>query len=81
MFLLGNPLFCDCNIRPLNHFLKKYVNLPENLNGIKCANPNHLKNKPLFEVPDNYLNCIDYNKTLNNEEYDILPDLRFREIF
>ncbi|XP_031640244.1 protein artichoke [Contarinia nasturtii] len=78
LHISGNPLRCDCNIRPLKQFYQTVLNKPKSYSDIICRAPDVLSNKHLEEIDDESLNCI--NKTINNDLYAI-PDLKFREIF
>ncbi|XP_055377992.1 toll-like receptor 3 [Condylostylus longicornis] len=85
-----NPINCDCKLRPLQHFiLKKFENSKPLLN-IECESPQHLTMTKLKDISDEQLQCIGENvqnsdnntndKQMEND-YSLLTDIEFREIF
>lgn len=85
LYFEGNPLKCDCNIRPLTHFLATMTYPADFYQNIKCAAPKHIEGYHLYDAPDEYLNCMDnVTKTQINSaegnDFDILPDIRFRDV-
>lgn len=82
--LLGNPLICDCFVRPLRRYFASRLTLQPFYTAITCAGPPYVSNMRLHELPENRLNCpINVNTTRLMEgqsgDYDITPDLKFRE--
>lgn len=75
----GNPLRCDCNIRPLVHFYQNQLSAPKSFKDIICHSPDALSNKPLHEIFEDNLNCNNAKK-FTNGDIDIIPDLSFGEI-
>lgn len=83
--LKNNPLHCDCKLRPLNHYFTQFVTIPNVYKEIRCDAPKFLANQELYEIADDYLNCADDKvKKLQTMatafDFDILPDIRFRQI-
>lgn len=75
----GNPLRCDCNIRPFTHFYQSQLNAPKSFKDIICHSPDALANKPLHEIFDDNLNCNNATKYANSET-DVVSDLNFGKI-
>lgn len=79
----GNPLTCSCEIRPLQHYLSSQSSPPALYEDLVCAHPKHLTGVSLKSVEDKQLTCSDIEKDSIPEfthEYEILPDIRFRDI-
>lgn len=79
----GNPLHCDCKVRPLQHFLWELNHLNHDQQSIYCQTPNFNENQTLVLVPDESLECI--GKEIDNDQeefwkYQKLPDVRFRDV-
>lgn len=79
----GNPVDCDCRIRPLKHYLDSLLDLevPDKIASVVCEKPPILQLKTLAEVADDNLNCADRNRTADGSAFDVFPDLIFRDIF
>lgn len=80
----GNPLVCNCEIRSLKHFLLAMESPPEQYSQLICKEPKHVVDHTLLEVEDRQLTCSEIEKSdieEFNHEYEILPDLRIRDIF
>lgn len=76
---LGNPLKCDCHVRPLVHFYRAVQSLPRSFTDIICSSPIPLAGKFLYEVMDENLSCMNFHKH-DNDDLNIMPDLIFRDI-
>lgn len=78
----GNPLDCTCEIRPIKHFLQTLTEPPLEFANLECFTPVHISGQLLTQVPDDQLHCVTGVNATGpvGEDYDILPDLRFREI-
>lgn len=80
----GNPLICDCSIRPYKHYLYTLTEIPEYYKNVNCYQPKFIAGQSLADVREDYLNCDrKENRTLifSGRDYDPLPDIRFRSIF
>lgn len=82
-----NRLHCDCRLRPLNHYFTQFVELPDMYRGVTCDTPDFLRDQKLYEIADDYLNCIDDSGQLREAsnisaafDFDVLPDIRFRQV-
>jgi hypothetical protein len=85
LIFAGNPLNCDCFVRPLKRYLDGELFVGALYKSIKCAGPPYLSGQTLFELPDDRLNCptnVNTSRIMETQpgEYDITPDLRFREL-
>ncbi|XP_063905507.1 protein artichoke isoform X1 [Zophobas morio] len=85
VYFEGNPLNCDCFLRPLKRHFDTQLFLAPFYKSIKCAGPPYLSGQTLFELPDDRLNCptnVNTSRIMETQpgEYDIMPDLRFREL-
>lgn len=77
----GNPLNCDCHIRPLFHFYRTVMDLPMSYTNIICNAPELAANRPLHEINDDNLICTNSTESMIIPDLDVLPDLIFQEIF
>jgi Leucine-rich repeat (LRR) protein len=80
----GNPLTCNCEIRALKHYLLEHASPPEQYSDLVCKQPKHVANLKLRDVRDQQLTCSELEKSniaFMNHDYEVLPDIRFREIF
>lgn len=81
LHIQGNPIECNCQMRPLKHYLDTLVNVPEIFENVTCHKPSILNGKQFTEISDDNLNCIDQNSTSDGSAFDVYPDLIFRDIF
>lgn len=80
----GNPLVCNCEIQSLKHFLLASESPPEQYTQLICKAPRHVDGNTLQGVDDRQLTCSDIEKSNIqefNHDYEILPDIRLRDIF
>ncbi|XP_055589039.1 toll-like receptor 13, partial [Uranotaenia lowii] len=73
----GNPLQCDCYSRPLYNYLRTLPSIRPEYEAIRCAEPSTTAGMPLIGVSDELLSCVPASDL---EIYQLLPDLRFREV-
>lgn len=79
----GNPLTCNCELRPLKHFLLGQPSPARQYLDLICSHPRHVSGTTLENVEDKQLTCTDAEKSNIeefNHEYEVLPDIRFRDI-
>lgn len=82
----GNPLYCDCKVRPLQHYLWEQNHLDDDQMGIRCQAPKFNENQTLYTAMDESLQCIGQgNETVQGSDQDYwdfekLPDVRFRDV-
>ncbi|XP_018333196.1 toll-like receptor 7 isoform X1 [Agrilus planipennis] len=79
----GNPLICNCFVRPINRILKKQLTVAWYYKEIVCRKPHHLYGRPLFEVEDERLICSDIENGINSTRQqkdvtNLVPDIEFR---
>ncbi|XP_059226145.1 protein artichoke [Stomoxys calcitrans] len=80
--LRDNPLHCNCAARPLKHYTLQLTKLTEDLKNVMCETPSLNKNKYLYQVEDEALQCTqeDEEAMYQGLEYQKLSDVRFRDI-
>lgn len=70
IFLKGNPIYCNCHIRPLKEWAT--------VGGVKllgaCAGPPHLSDEPLQAVSSLDLRCRSSTEALEDEEEEEKED-------
>ncbi|GLH16030.1 Protein artichoke [Gryllus bimaculatus] len=85
----GNPLQCDCRIRPILRWFSEKGSVPEEWSNVRCSEPDHLAGLAIPEVPEPRLSCSDKPISVlpstgipedNGIEYDPAPDVRFRKV-
>ncbi|CAG9858326.1 unnamed protein product [Phyllotreta striolata] len=85
VYFEGNKLHCDCFLRPLvRHFHNQLV-VKQLYKTILCETPSFLHNQTLYDLTEERLNCpVNVNTTQLKSripgDYDVLPDLKFREL-
>ena len=65
-----NPIYCDCNARALQRWLKEKAieaTLYDDLTEVRCAAPDLLAGKLLAELPDEELTCEGRTTTTTTE--------------
>lgn len=77
-FFLGNPLTCDCLIRPLNRWLRFQLDVPFDWPDVKCSSPGQLENERLYNLTEDALTCSG-KYPVQDEKYEIGSDIEFRE--
>lgn len=79
----GNPLNCNCEIQPLKQILLGQEFPSANYTQLTCTQPQQLAGVKLGDVDDRQLVCgadEKANIVEFNHEYEILPDIRLRDI-
>lgn len=79
----GNPLNCNCEIQPLKQILSAQEFPSSNYTQLVCSHPQQLSGIRLGDVDDRQLVCgADDRANIEefNHEYEILPDIRIRDI-
>ncbi|CAL7941377.1 unnamed protein product [Xylocopa violacea] len=77
--LYGNPLHCDCYVRPLKRWLGTYTEVPKEWANVTCEGPHFLAHKRLTEVTEDLTGCGE-SEVNEYEEFDITPDVKYRNI-
>ncbi|XP_014218318.1 toll-like receptor Tollo [Copidosoma floridanum] len=75
----GNPLHCDCYVRPLRRWLDTFTEIPMHWASVKCANPNYVADLLLQDVSELLMSCPNKD-IMKNPKYDISPDVKYRDI-
>ncbi|XP_076653280.1 insulin like growth factor binding protein acid labile subunit convoluted [Halictus rubicundus] len=75
----GNPLHCDCYARPLKRWLNTHTEIPEEWRNVTCQSPNFLIGKPISDITEDLMGCGD-REVKEYPEYDITPDVKYRDI-
>ncbi|CAG9813618.1 unnamed protein product [Phaedon cochleariae] len=85
VYFEGNRLQCDCFLRPLSRHFNSQLVLKPFYKTITCLGPPYLANHTLYDLPEERLNCpVNANISKFKEnmpgDYEILSDLKFREL-
>lgn len=78
--LPGNPLTCNCLLRPVAYWLSSVGRLDGRALGwdsARCARPAFLANRTLGSVLEEQLICEDSEEASN---FRLNPDVQFREV-
>ena len=70
-----NPIYCDCNARSLQRWLKEKTSedtLYADLTEVRCAAPDVLAGKLLADLPDEELTCDPKQTTTTTTEYEFM---------
>ncbi|KRT84170.1 hypothetical protein AMK59_2417, partial [Oryctes borbonicus] len=84
VYLEGNPINCDCFVRPFKRYLSGQLKIKELYKTLKCINPPHLRKEAIFITDEDRLNCpanVNTTRLMHNQpgDYDVTPDLTYRE--
>lgn len=86
LYFAGNPLHCDCRIRPLSQYLRTLTDPPAFYKDVECATPKLFEGVRLYETHDEYFSCDLRDDVTNSQNgsvhaFDRQPDLRFRDVY
>ncbi|KDR19221.1 protein artichoke isoform X2 [Zootermopsis nevadensis] len=73
----GNPLSCDCEVRPLRQWLASQVAPDPEWGALQCSAPQFLEGKPLVMVPEDRMTC---DAGRDGPRFEINPDVKFRDV-
>lgn len=79
-YLIGNPLVCDCQLRPVSYWLASVGRVQgraEPWDQVVCAEPAGLENRPVGSLIEQQLICEDSRDAV---KFKISPDIKFRDI-
>ncbi|XP_017761511.1 PREDICTED: toll-like receptor Tollo [Eufriesea mexicana] len=76
----GNPMHCDCHARPLKRWLATHTEIPKEWSKVSCESPHFLNHKSLSEVTEDLMGCGDREPKDYPDEFDITPDVKYRNI-
>lgn len=75
----GNPIFCDCRLRPLKFWLTgENTSVP--WDDVFCTGPPLLAGQALSDVDSQSLSCGRDNDRLDTTKYSIVTDIIFRQV-
>lgn len=75
-----NPFQCSCVSRPLRHWLGVQAATLPWWGAVRCAEPQFLAGQALVDVPEDRLTCDPADPASKDPDFDISPDLKFREV-
>lgn len=75
---LGNPINCDCHVRPLRRFADQFGQVPEFLKSIVCSSPTSTEGQLLIDVEETLLIC--QNEVEAGKQLEINPDIKYRKV-
>ncbi|KAJ1526791.1 hypothetical protein ONE63_008362 [Megalurothrips usitatus] len=75
-----NPFQCSCVSRPLRHWLGVQAATLPWWGAVRCAEPQFLAGQALVDVAEDRLTCEVTDPASKDPDFDISPDLKFREI-
>ncbi|XP_034243002.1 chaoptin, partial [Thrips palmi] len=75
-----NPFQCSCVSRPLRHWLGVQATTLPWWGAVRCAEPQFLAGQALVDVAEDRLVCDPADPASKDPDFDISPDLKFREI-
>ncbi|XP_048514607.1 chaoptin isoform X2 [Athalia rosae] len=75
----GNPLHCDCYVRPLRRWMSSLTEIPKSWRDVKCSTPFFVADKPVNEVTEDLMVCGE-REVLDDPAYDITPDVKYRTL-
>lgn len=86
VLLEGNPIRCDCRLRPLQFWLNG-LDRPNPWDQVYCSTPSLLAGQSLAQVPDESLPCgsrkdaaAGLDQSLDRAKYAIVKDVVFRQV-
>ncbi|XP_014224866.1 protein artichoke [Trichogramma pretiosum] len=75
----GNPLHCDCYVRPLRRWFDTFTEIPAEWTNIECASPSYVADLRLSDISEVLLSCSD-TEVLEDPRYDLTPDVKYRDL-
>ena len=80
MNISGNPVKCNCLLRPVAYWLTSVGRVSgrgANWDSARCSTPNFLKDRAIGSVLEEQLICEDSSDAAN---FRLNPDVKFREV-
>jgi hypothetical protein len=74
---VGNPVNCDCELRPLRQWLASQVAPDPEWGELLCSSPQFLEGQSVAVVSENRMTC---DTVRDDPRFEIRPDLTFRDI-
>ncbi|XP_011503472.1 PREDICTED: chaoptin [Ceratosolen solmsi marchali] len=75
----GNPLHCNCLVRPLRRWLDTFTEIPKDWTNLKCMSPSYIAHMQLWGVSEMLMNCSDID-ILKDPKYDVSSDVKYRDL-
>ncbi|XP_017884489.2 toll-like receptor 3 [Ceratina calcarata] len=75
----GNPLHCDCYVRPLKRWLSTFTEIPKEWTNVSCESPRFVSAKRLSEVTEDLMGCGEREES-EHPEFGITPDVKYRNV-
>lgn len=72
-------MHCDCHARPLKRWLNAQTEIPTEWSNVTCESPNYLARKLISEITEDLMSCNERD-TQEKSEFDITPDVKYRNI-
>lgn len=76
---IGNPLHCDCYVRPLRRWLASLTDIPAAWRDLKCSSPSFVADTPIGEVTEDLMVCGE-REIQEDANLDITPDVKYRSL-
>ncbi|XP_043466037.1 toll-like receptor 3 [Leptopilina heterotoma] len=76
---IGNPLYCDCHVRPLKRWLNTFTEIPQEWEEMICSGPGFIENHFLSEITEDLMTCGEKDIS-EDSKLDITPDIEYREL-
>lgn len=77
--ILGNPILCNCNLRPLLRWLGSQLNVSMEWKNTVCVDYESSANRTLFGMSEQEIRC-DAISLSQNQEFEVTPDVKFRDV-
>lgn len=75
----GNPILCNCNLRPLQRWISSQLRVNDEWKSLSCIDYENSSNKSIYGLPEEEMPCDTF--TLDqNHDFQLTPDVKFREI-
>lgn len=77
--VLGNPILCNCNLRPLLRWLGSQLSVKNEWKNTTCIDYESSTNKTLLGMSEQEVYC-DTISLSQNREFEVTPDVKFRDV-
>ncbi|XP_022189330.2 toll-like receptor 3 isoform X2 [Nilaparvata lugens] len=75
VFYGGNPMLCNCYLRPLKRWLKSKITPDETWKNVTCSFPEALANRTILDLTEEELSCVE---EVTDSDFQLTPDIMFR---
>lgn len=76
---LGNPILCNCNMRPLQRWLFSQLRTVNEYITLSCVDYETSINRTIFNTTEAEMPC-DMITLMQNSVFEVTPDAKFREV-